>query len=208
MHRWGWDGEWDDAFWAAIGLADLAEDNFARIGSQVIAPGARVGSLSRYAAIELGLDPESDVAIAVPMIDAHSGAFALIDSAPCSSPLLEMHAPDRENRLAVICGTSTCHIAVTNARSVHVPGVWGAFRDAVYPGYFVSEGGQSATGCLLDYMIEQSSVVTQLRERAANCEKNVYQLLEELDVGNEGSAREASVHVLPYCTRPKFMSFV
>jgi D-ribulokinase len=194
--KWGWDGEWDAEFWAAIGLGELAADGFARIGSHIIAPGGCVGSLSRDAAVELGLDPSTDISVAVPMIDAHSGAVALIDS---SSPSLDRHAPHLENRLAMVCGTSTCHIAVTKGHGISVNGVWGGFRDAVYSGYFTSEGGQSATGSLLDYIIDQSSVAFQLRRRADARDISIYQLLEEIASDANDGNREASVHILPYC---------
>lgn len=66
-------------------------------------------------------------------------------------------------RLAAVAGTSTCHIAQSQ-EGVFVPGVWGPYKvsvglspqhlhlilviskNAVFPGWWMNEGGQSATG--------------------------------------------------------------
>lgn len=53
----------------------------------------------------------------------------------------------------LICGTSTCHMAVSE-RAVFVPGVWGPYFSAMVPGMWLNEGGQSATGKLIDHIIE------------------------------------------------------
>lgn len=53
----------------------------------------------------------------------------------------------------MICGTSTCHMAVSQ-NPLFVPGVWGPYYSAMVPGLWLSEGGQSATGRLLDHVIQ------------------------------------------------------
>lgn len=53
----------------------------------------------------------------------------------------------------LICGTSTCHMAVSR-KPLFVPGVWGPYYSAMVPGLWLSEGGQSATGRLLDHVIQ------------------------------------------------------
>jgi len=63
---------------------------------------------------------------------------------------------------ALICGTSTCHMAVE--RSPHfVPGVWGPYWSAMVPGMWLSEGGQSATGCLVDHIINSHPAAGAVR---------------------------------------------
>jgi FGGY-family pentulose kinase len=37
---------------------------------------------------------------------------------------------------------------------VFVPGVWGPYRDTIFPGCWMAEGGQSATGQLLKHVLE------------------------------------------------------
>lgn len=51
-------------------------------------------------------------------------------------------------RLALICGTSTCHMAVSEA-PCFVPGVWGPYFSAMVPQLWLNEGGQSASGKLV-----------------------------------------------------------
>lgn len=56
MGHKGRDGEgWDDAFLAAIGLSELAENNHAAIGAQLAPPGTDCSALLRQAADDLGL---------------------------------------------------------------------------------------------------------------------------------------------------------
>ena len=70
---------WNEEYLASIGLSDLAEDNFSRIGSRVLAPGERVGGLSAGAARELGL--EAGAALSSSLIDAHAGALGMLAGA-------------------------------------------------------------------------------------------------------------------------------
>src|SRR4030095_16303969 len=49
--------------------------------------------------------------------------------------------------------TSTCHMAVS-PEARHVSGVWGPYFNAMIPGLWLNEGGQSATGALLDHILD------------------------------------------------------
>ncbi|XP_060221867.1 FGGY carbohydrate kinase domain-containing protein isoform X6 [Meriones unguiculatus] len=51
------------------------------------------------------------------------------------------------SRLAVICGTSSCHMGISKD-PIFVPGVWGPYFSAMIPGFWLNEGGQSVTGKL------------------------------------------------------------
>ena len=53
-----------------------------------------------------------------------------------------------EHTLALIGGTSSCHMAVAR-EARFVPGVWGPYYSAMVPGRWLAEGGQSATGALV-----------------------------------------------------------
>src|SRR4028118_685309 len=50
--------------------------------------------------------------------------------------------------LALITGSSHLQLGVTD-REVHARGVWGTYRDCVYPGKYVIEGGQTSTGSVI-----------------------------------------------------------
>lgn len=54
--------------------------------------------------------------------------------------------------LALICGTSTCHMSLTE-KPCWANGIWGPYKSAVIPNYFLNEGGQSCTGALVDFVL-------------------------------------------------------
>lgn len=153
----GLNGEgWDDAFLSAIGLEDLAQDNHARIGTRLAAPGQPCGGLSDAAAAELGLTPGTPVAAS--LIDAHAGALGTLGVGLEAGAALS-------GRLAVIAGTSTCHIALT-PEPVFVPGIWGPYFGVVTNDLWALEGGQSAAGAALDAVIARHAASVDLTAQA------------------------------------------
>uniref|UniRef100_A0A3P8WEK1 Carbohydrate kinase FGGY N-terminal domain-containing protein n=1 Tax=Cynoglossus semilaevis TaxID=244447 RepID=A0A3P8WEK1_CYNSE len=67
---------WDESFWTSIGLEDLLENNFSKIGSKTSAPGSPLGDgLTQEAAAELGLNPGT--AVGSSLIDAHAGGLGI-----------------------------------------------------------------------------------------------------------------------------------
>lgn len=66
--------------------------------------------------------------------------------------------------IALVCGTSTCHM-LTVPRPNFVHGVWGPYADVLLPGMWLLEGGQSATGKLLDHIVETHPSYQALKER-------------------------------------------
>lgn len=135
---------WDAGYFRAIGLGRLADEGFARIGTEVVSPGAPLGTLVPAAAQDLGLTTQAVVAAA--LIDAHAGGLGTLG---VSTPGDET---DPTRRLAYIFGTSACSMASTR-QAVPVPGVWGPYYDAMLPGLWLNEGGQSAAGAALDHLI-------------------------------------------------------
>lgn len=57
-----------------------------------------------------------------------------------------------EEQIGLICGTSTCHMALS-AKATIVPGIWGPYFSAVLPGLWLNEGGQTAVGSLIDHLL-------------------------------------------------------
>src|SRR5262249_59800867 len=83
---------------------------------------------------------------------------------------------DLEPRVALIGGTSTCHMAVSREPR-WVPGVWGPYFSAMVPDMWLTEGGQSATGALIDHVVMSHARGPELAARAKERGTNVYALL-------------------------------
>lgn len=146
----GWPGD----LFELVGLKDLLDENASPIGSNIKFPGTPQGSgLSLAVAQELGLKPGTPVATS--LIDAYAGALALF-ACHADVPL--------EQRLALICGTSTCHM-LSVSQPTFIDGVWGPYADVLLPGMWLLEGGQSATGKLLDHIVETHPSYPSLKER-------------------------------------------
>ena len=189
-------GGWRDDYFRRVGLGALVDEGFRRIGTHVRPMGERVGVLSHTAAAELGLVAGTPVAVSI--IDAHAGGVGMLgatldDAAPTEATL--------EQRLAVIGGTSTCHMAVSREPRF-VPGVWGPYFSAMVPGMWLTEGGQSATGALLDFTVRSHARGGDLAREAAATGTNVHALLHaRLAALSQGRSVPADlthdVHVLP-----------
>ena len=145
---------WDEAYFRAIGLAVLADENFARIGTEVVEPGSRVGGLTAEAASALGLLPGTPVAAA--LIDAHAGGVGTIGAV--GSP---------EENLAYVFGTSSCTMTTTK-EAAFVPGVWGPYYAAMAPGAWLLEGGQSAAGAALERLVSLHPEAAEHRKKASS----------------------------------------
>jgi FGGY-family pentulose kinase len=166
-------GRWDGSFFEAIGLGDLSQEGFSRIGQKVRPIGEVMGELSAQSASELGLVP--GISVAVSIIDAHAGGLGLLGTP------VEGQAPsedEMEARLALIGGTSSCHMGVSR-EPLFIPGIWGPYYSAMIPGLWLTEGGQSATGALIDHVIHSHARGLELQEEAAARDTTVYALLNE-----------------------------
>lgn len=142
--KWGYlnheAAPWPLDLFAQLGLADLPARAGLPDAAQPI--GAVAGKLAAGAADELGLS--RDCVVGIGLIDAHAGGLGLLGGvAPAE---LDRH-------LAVIAGTSSCHMAAS-AKPRRIPGVWGPYFGAMLPGMWLTEGGQSATGALLDHVLD------------------------------------------------------
>ncbi|KAK1797302.1 hypothetical protein P4O66_008677 [Electrophorus voltai] len=165
---------WDDSFWTSIGLEDLLENNHSRIGERTCSPGDPVGAgLTPRAAAELGLMPGT--AVSASLIDAHAGGLGVI-GADVSGHRLPCENQPVTSRVALICGTSSCHMAVSQ-KPLFVPGVWGPYLSAMVPGLWLNEGGQSATGRLIDHVVFGHAAFSQLKQQAEKSREHVYSLL-------------------------------
>ncbi|XP_078188136.1 FGGY carbohydrate kinase domain-containing protein isoform X13 [Callithrix jacchus] len=86
------------------------------------------------------------------------------------------------SRLAVICGTSSCHMGISKD-PIFVPGVWGPYFSAMVPGFWLNEGGQSVTGKLIDHMVQGHAAFPELQAKAtARCQSIYAYLNSHLDL--------------------------
>jgi FGGY-family pentulose kinase len=171
--------------------------------------GERAGVLLPASARELGLAPGTPVGVAI--IDAHAGGLGTIGAA-LDGPHASQRADGNvdgphagvdalESRLSLIGGTSSCHMAVSRTPRF-VPGVWGPYYSAMVPGLWLAEGGQSATGALIDHVVFTHARASELDAAARARGTSVYALLNErLDaMASEApfpAALTRELHVLP-----------
>lgn len=187
---------WDEGYFRQVGLGELADEGFRRIGTRVRPVGERAGRLTSGAAADLGLVEGTFVAVS--LIDAHAGGLGVLGY---PEPDGTLTAEALERRLALIGGTSTCHMAVSREPRF-VPGVWGPYFAAMVPGLWLSEGGQSATGALIDHTIRTHVRGADLEQQAKREGTTVYDLLNRrLDELARSAPFPASLtselHVLP-----------
>lgn len=74
------------------------------------------------------------------MIDAHAGGIGVLGGL---RPGEHLRQDELETRLALIGGTSSCHMAVSSEPRF-IDGVWGPYFSAMIPHLWLTEGGQSA----------------------------------------------------------------
>uniref|UniRef100_A0A7S2WSK4 FGGY carbohydrate kinase domain-containing protein n=1 Tax=Mucochytrium quahogii TaxID=96639 RepID=A0A7S2WSK4_9STRA len=141
---------WNRSFLDTIGLGDLDGDK--RLGVCILKPGQPVGKgLTSRAALELG-GLRAATPVGTSLIDAHCGGIGMLGVGD-ECPL--------ENRLALIAGTSICHMMVSKT-PIQMTGIWGPYYSAMVPGWFCNEGGQSAGGELLRHIIETHPAYSKL----------------------------------------------
>lgn len=180
---------WDESYFEAIGLGCLKEERFQRLGgivgedgNKVLYAGDPVGQgLTKQAAEELGLEPGTPVGSAV--IDAYAGAIATLGATPSSGEREKMLASQKESllqqgisRVAIACGTSSCHIAMS-PDPIFVPGVWGPYYSVMVPGMWHAEGGQSSTGQLIDHTLKTHPAIQEAQKLADAENMNIYAFL-------------------------------
>lgn len=171
---------WDDGYWRSIGLGEFVDEGYRRIGvaKDVKPVGAAVGSgLSERGAKELGLMPGT--AVASGMIDAHAGLVGVIGCQTSFSAQQQLDpAKLITSRLVMIAGTSTCHLINADKR-VLVPGIWGPQAGSTLDGYWTLEGGQSATGNVLEHLVKNHAAYSEAESLASAKKRSIFELLNE-----------------------------
>lgn len=92
------ENRWDGAYFRAIGLGDLADEGFIRIGQDIVEPATALGTgLTEEAASQLGL--VAGTAVAAGLIDAHAGGVGTVcaggglKTRPAVLPMCSAHRP-------------------------------------------------------------------------------------------------------------------
>ena len=144
--------------------------------------GELAGHLCEKAAAELGLP--AGIAVGSSVIDAYAGwigtvgAKVNLGSGQLSAEAAKNDKTQAFSRLAAVAGTSTCHLAMS-PDPVFANGVWGPYKDTILPGYWMAEGGQSATGELLKHVIETHPAFNQATSIAESYHAKIYEYLNE-----------------------------
>lgn len=149
------DGGWSSALLEKVGLSDLKQ----RWPTNIVPLGKGSGVLSEQAARALGLRPGTPVAQGG--IDAYLG-------------MLGMGAVGAGD-LAMIMGSSTCHLAMS-AIPLLGSGMLGCYPDAVVEGLYTLEGGQTATGSIIDWY--RQHFAGNEAAQAERAGKHVYEVLD------------------------------
>lgn len=141
--------------------------------------GTSLGPLTAAAAADLGLT--TSVVATAGMVDAFAGQLALVGAEP-SAP----------GQVGLIGGTSSCLMRLTR-QPQYLPSFWGPYRDVLLPGWWAIEGGQSATGALLDHIVRTHG---NGLEPTPGTHALVLDRIEQL-IDAEGDRFGAAIHVLP-----------
>jgi len=189
----GASGQYRADFFQQIGIPDLFDSE--RVPSVAYPMGVTAGELTRSAAEALGLPQGIPVGIGI--IDAHAGGIGslgsvLEDSGAGENPF--------DRAIALIGGTSSCHMAVSPSPRF-IRGVWGPYYGAMIPEMWLNEGGQSATGSLIDLVIRDNSSYRGISKIARAEGVDIYTLLNsrvEQIRKEKGLGMVRNIHVLPY----------
>ncbi|MFC7067330.1 FGGY-family carbohydrate kinase [Brucella rhizosphaerae] len=191
----GHEKRWDEDYFRAIGLGMLADEGFARIGTDIVDIATPLGQgLTEQAAKELGL--LAGTAVGASLIDAHAGGVGTIAGSADGDSAVDMRS-----RLALIIGTSACTMSVTE-KPAFVDGVWGPYWGAMMPGLWLNEGGQSAFGAATDYLVGMHPYKAEAEKEATAKGLSLLDYLEQLAIDAAGELSKVALlakglHVVP-----------
>ncbi|MEO8243989.1 MAG: FGGY-family carbohydrate kinase [bacterium] len=185
------EGRWDADYFKSVGLGELADEGFKRIGANVVPAGSALGTgLSERTAEDFGLVAGTPVAAG--LIDAHAGGIGSVGA---------QSGGGAEANLAYVFGTSSCTMTSTK-EPVFIPGVWGPYYSAMVPGLWLNEGGQSAAGAAIDQLLDFHPHATEAHAEATRDGQSLPGWLAgraelRLGQGLDAGALAGGVHVVP-----------
>jgi FGGY-family pentulose kinase len=185
-------GHYNMDFFQKIGIQDIFDKE--KVTTSSLPMGELAGELTTASAKQLGLKP--GIPVGVGIIDAHAGGIGLL------GPVLrgkKKRGKPFDRAIALIGGTSSCHMAVSDSPRF-IPGVWGPYYGAMIPNLWLNEGGQSATGSLIDYMIRNNASFPLISKAAKAKGQDVYTFLNRMVKklrSKHGNAIFSKLHMLP-----------
>jgi FGGY-family pentulose kinase len=166
---------WDRHLLEQSGLPDLVQK--AGISGKPVPAGSAIGTLNAETAAALGLPLSCKVAAG--MIDAFAGALSLTGT-----------NPEMPDAVSMVGGTSSC-VMRFSTEPQFIRSFWGPFFGAGLDDRWVLEGGQSATGALLDQLIRTHFG----REATVELHQQILGRITELLAANADLGKE--IHILP-----------
>ncbi|MCD7058794.1 FGGY-family carbohydrate kinase [Pelagibacterium xiamenense] len=173
---------WDPDFLKAAGLEDIVDR--AGLPSNAMPIGSDLGPLTPDAARALGLPQTCRVAAG--MVDAHAGALGVLGAYTGNPDSADRH-------MGLVAGTSSAVIVLSREPRA-AKGLWGPHFGAVVPGLWLNEGGQSASGGALDYLLEVHSAGGVPN---AATHETVIKRIAQMRADAEGADIAPRLHVLP-----------
>jgi D-ribulokinase len=130
------------------------------------------------------------------LIDAHAGGIGAIGGKDADGAPVNVL-----DRLAYIMGTSACIMATTETPRF-VPGVWGPYLSGMVPGLWLNEGGQSAAGAGIDYLVRAHPAHDEAAAGAKQAGVGLLDFLERRAIARFATVGDTallarSLHVLP-----------
>jgi D-ribulokinase len=189
---------WSQSYFERVGLGDLVDDGYAKIGKDVVAPGTPLGAgLTASAALDFGLLQGTPVGAS--LIDAHAGGVGMI-----GGRVKPGQPVDVCGRLAYIMGTSAC-IMATTPEPRFVPGVWGPYYSGMVPGFWLNEGGQSAAGAAIDHLVRSHPAYHEVLAAAQAGGMEILEFLERRIVSRSADPGRAAFHARDVHVLPEFL---
>jgi L-ribulokinase len=137
-------------------LKNLVEE---KMWGQIIPIGSRAGVITEKAAELTGL--KAGTAVAAANLDAHVSCVGVGITSP--------------GQMLAVVGTSTCHMLIGD-KEREVPGMCGAVKDGIIPGYIGYEAGQSCVGDHFQWFVE-NCVPAEYEKAAKEQSLNLHEYL-------------------------------
>ncbi|CAH1127949.1 unnamed protein product [Ceutorhynchus assimilis] len=159
---------WDAQFFKEIGIPEVAENDFRKIGSEVQTPGKPLADgLLEAVAKEMKLPPKLPVATG--MTEPYAGCLGLIG---CQIP--DNIAEDFTSRTCIIVGLTSASHFIFSREPRFVKGTRGPFRDSVLPNMWLNHAEQTTAESILQFIIDSHPATTVIKKQIAEMHIHKY----------------------------------